>query len=160
MESLQSFIVDESQATILNPLGISPFYFIAAIILKSIGVTLLDPVVLGICKLLGVKKLSSREPIPIMRGLEFLETKDYLFLLTNQVIETIGVMYFIQFTLFQGTVILDLEKVTIGNSVAFVYFAVILDDFIYYFAHQLMHHRSLYALCHKRKYVVMVVDEF
>mmetsp|Transcript_1031 Transcript_1031/g.2501 ORF Transcript_1031/g.2501 Transcript_1031/m.2501 type:complete len:286 (-) Transcript_1031:678-1535(-) len=143
--------LDSVERTAWNPLGLEMHVWIAFVVLKAIGVTVLDPIVLGFCKLFRVSKLPSREPEPIAKGLEELVFKDYLFLFINQIMEGIGMMYFGAFALFEDESLVsrDLTKVTLGNTLGFTYIVFLLDDFMYYFAHRFMHHPSVYALCHK-----------
>jgi len=141
--------LDGQERTWLNPLGVSNQSFMAALVLKSIGVVLLDPIVIGLCRLLRASKLPSREPEPIMKGLEALTWKDGAFLLINQLFETVGTMHWFAFALFEDGVERDLSKVSLGNVIGFLYFVFLIDDLLYYFAHRFMHLPSVYPWCHK-----------
>ncbi|GBG34819.1 Methylsterol monooxygenase 1 [Hondaea fermentalgiana] len=142
-------VIYASDKTVWNPLGLELNVFVAFVLFKSTAIVLLDPVVLGLCWLFGAKKLPSREPVPIMKGLEALEPKDYFFLVFNQIIESIGALYMFDAALSAPYIERDMSKITLGNTVGFVYLIFIIDDFMYYFAHRIMHHPAFYAWCHK-----------
>mmetsp|Transcript_7294 Transcript_7294/g.11647 ORF Transcript_7294/g.11647 Transcript_7294/m.11647 type:complete len:274 (-) Transcript_7294:706-1527(-) len=141
--------IDKADRSLFNPLGLSAYAWAVVILLKSIGVVLLDPIVIGLCKLFNVSKMPSRVPTPIMKGLEQLIAKDFMFLLVNQVIEGIGMMYFVSFAVLHPQVLRNFEDMNLGNVVGFSYLVFIVDDFFYYWAHRAMHLPLLYPLCHK-----------
>lgn len=151
LEVLEAIEVRREQGSLANPLGLDAQWWAAAVCFKVVaGFLAIDFVVVGLCKLLGAKKLPTRDPVPIMKGLERLAPKDYLFLLINQVIETVGVMHMLSFALWHPGVVRDLGSAGVGNVVGFVYFVFLVDDAMYYWAHRAMHHPLLYALVHKR----------
>lgn len=99
-------------------------------------------------KILKVPKMPSRTP-PIMKGLQRLQTKDYLCLLANQVIETIFMMNWCRFFLVDSYVERSLSGFTLWNTAVSFYAIFLVDDVIYYFAHRIMHLPAFYPWCHK-----------
>mmetsp|Transcript_5828 Transcript_5828/g.10428 ORF Transcript_5828/g.10428 Transcript_5828/m.10428 type:complete len:284 (+) Transcript_5828:99-950(+) len=134
---------------VVNPLGLSAPAMVTVVVGKTLGGLLADGLLLLVCMLLGAKKLPTRDPTPISKGLETLIAKDYLFLAINQVLEAIGVMHVVQVVLSEPKVQWGLEDLTVANSLLVVYTIVMVDDFMYYFIHRLMHVPALYPYCHK-----------
>lgn len=148
MSSLQSML-DQSPRTVLNPLGVTITTWFGLIALKSFSIILLEFPLIALCKVLGVKKLPSREPKPIMKGLEALLAKDYIFLACNQALEAIALQHFSQFALDDRKVMRHLEQLSFGNTVCAIYLTFLISDFLYYWAHRAMHLPSLYRYIHK-----------
>jgi sterol desaturase/sphingolipid hydroxylase (fatty acid hydroxylase superfamily) len=141
--------IGKSNVTLLNPLGLTLDMWVAVLTLVVVGVSLLDPIALGICYLLQVPKMPSRVPEPIMKGLEKLQAKDYLFLVINQPVQACAMMHFVHFACLQEGVLRTSSEMTVGNTVVFVFLVFLLDDFVYYWSHRCMHLPSVYALVHK-----------
>eukprot|EP00746_Dinoflagellata_sp_MGD_P013116 gnl/MRDRNA2_/MRDRNA2_128209_c0_seq1.p1 gnl/MRDRNA2_/MRDRNA2_128209_c0~~gnl/MRDRNA2_/MRDRNA2_128209_c0_seq1.p1 ORF type:complete len:283 (-),score=46.33 gnl/MRDRNA2_/MRDRNA2_128209_c0_seq1:265-1113(-) len=141
--------LDQVPRSVFNPLGVCLATWFGLLVLKSLSVLLIDPIVLTCCKMLHVKKLPSREPKPIMKGLEAFAAKDFCFLAINQAVESVALQYFAQFALDNSKVVRAAEQLTFGNTVVAVYLIFLVDDFIYYWAHRAMHLPSLYPYIHK-----------
>jgi sterol desaturase/sphingolipid hydroxylase (fatty acid hydroxylase superfamily) len=137
------------EASVWNPLGLTPRAWAVGVAVVVCGVTLLDPLALGVARLLRVAKLPSREPVPIMKGLESLSSKDLLFLAVNQLVQTWGMMHFAQFAFAQAGVVRAAEGASLGNTVGAAYAIFLLDDLFYYWCHRIMHLPSLYPWVHK-----------
>lgn len=113
-----------------------------------------DESVTKLLQVLKVKKLPSRTP-PIMKGLERLEMKDYCYLFINQFIETIFLIQVAYFSAtnnnvrrsFDTTLLKPLTGVVL--VVLPMYPMFLINDFFYYFFHNLMHHPILYPWIHK-----------
>lgn len=149
MNSAWQSKLDQSPRSFLNPLGVSLGIWLALLVLKSLSVLVLDPIVSTLCKVLKVKKLPSREPEPIMKGLEAFATKDYCFLAVNQAIESVALQYFAQFALDDSKVLRASDGLSFGNTIVAIYLVFLVDDFIYYWAHRAMHLPALYPHIHK-----------
>lgn len=141
--------LDQLPRSFWNPLGVSITAWLGLLALKSLSVLLIDPLVITLCKTFGVKKLPSREPEPIMRGLEKFSSKDYSFLAFNQVVEAVMLQYFAQFALDNSKVMRAPDQLSFGNTIIAIYLVFLIDDFIYYWAHRAMHLPSLYRYIHK-----------
>lgn len=122
--------------------------WIGLVVFKSISVFFLEFPLLALCKGLGVKKLASRDP-PVIKGLERLTPKDYLFLACNQVVEAIALQHFAQFALDDKKVMRAPEQLSLGSTICAIYLTVLVSDFIYYWAHRAMHLPALYPYIHK-----------
>jgi len=139
---------DDTHNGILNPFNLSPQIWMLVVVIKALGEVILDPLILFVVQLLRIPKMPSRTP-PIMKGLQTLETKDYLFLLVNQGIEAIFVMNWSHMMLFDANVQRSTLNFTISNTIVAFYTIFLLDDFLYYFAHRIMHMPLFYPWCHK-----------
>jgi sterol desaturase/sphingolipid hydroxylase (fatty acid hydroxylase superfamily) len=138
-----------AEASLWNSLGLTLRAWAVGVAVVVCGVSLLDPVALGVARLLRVAKLPSREPVPIMKGLEELSRKDLCFLAVNQLVQTWGMMHFAQFAFAQAGVVRAAEGASLGNTIGAAYAIFLLDDFFYYWCHRILHLPSVYPWVHK-----------
>ena len=78
--------MEDSWSTVswlMNPLCLTFGQYCLCAFLKFSAEALLDFLVVGPLYVMDYKKLPSRVPFPIMKGLEHLEMKDYLYLFLN-----------------------------------------------------------------------------
>ena len=134
---------------IINPLELTSYSWTIIMISKWLGVILLDSFIMGINEICKVKKLSSRKFLNSFRKLKHMKTKDLLYISINQYIEVIGIMYFVRFAFTSPNVLWELNELSIGNSIVFVYAAIYINDFFYYWYHRILHFSILYQLIHK-----------
>ena len=130
----------------LNPLELEPLVFIGLAVGKSTAAEIFNVVLLEGLRLVGFPKLPSREPKPIIKGLEKLEMKDYIFLILNQSVEVIFLFHLFKFAL---TLPRNVEEITFLNTVVAFYATFLLDDFFYYFLHRFLHVPAVYPYVHK-----------
>jgi sterol desaturase/sphingolipid hydroxylase (fatty acid hydroxylase superfamily) len=135
-----------TQQSVLNPLGLSAVTFGVIIVAKFFAEELLDTLLVTALKLSNHALLPSRVPVPMMKGLEALGAVDCLYLCVNQFVECVFLMHLISLGLALPRA---LAAMTLLNTVAAFYLTFLVDDFVYYLAHRLMHHPWLYPYCHK-----------
>jgi len=130
----------------VNPLNVSFVTFVCVTLLKAAAEEMLNAIIVNVLALSKHSLLPSRVPTPMMRGLETLAPKDYLFLFINQFVEAVFLMHLAALALSLPKVLAEL---TVFNSVGAFYLTYLIDDFVYYWAHRAMHLPLLYPLCHK-----------
>ena len=133
---------------LVNPWDVSLELWVLAVALKACAVFALDHVLFALLRWFNVRKMPTREP-RIAKGLEVLQVRDYTFVVMNQVIETVFVMHLLRYICYDEAVLRSVEDLRVMNSIAPVYLIFVMDDFIYYFTHRVMHHPLLYKWCHK-----------
>ena len=130
----------------INPLGFSLWMFIGVAIAKAVSAEMLNLMILQGLHLVSFPKMPSREPVPISKGLEYLERKDYVFLVLNQAVELV---FLLNLAVFALTLPREAEELTVLNTVVVFYAAFLLDDFFYYFMHRFLHVPAVYPYVHK-----------
>ena len=130
----------------LNPLGLPLWAYAVAAVAKFIAEEVLNVIILTFLKLISHVKLPSREPKPIGKGLEFLQTKDYIYLTINQGVELVFLFHLAHLGL---SLPIHPEQLTVSNTLVAFYATVFLNDFFYYFLHRFLHVPAIYPYIHK-----------
>jgi len=129
-----------------NPLNFSLVTFVVLTIVKAVAEELLSFAIVTALQWSKHTKLPSRVPVPMMKGLETLQAKDYAFLVINQFVEMSFVVHLFALMLRLPKF---LAEATLMNTVVAFYMCFIIDDFFYYWAHRFMHLPAVYPWCHK-----------
>lgn len=130
----------------VNPLQFPILSIIPLVLLKFLAEELLDSIIKQTLTFLNHPKLPSREPVPVMKGLEHLQAKDLLYLAINEFINWVFLVHLFRFVL---TLPMDLESLSFTNTVVAFYVTFYTDDFFYYFLHRFMHLPLVYPYIHK-----------
>jgi len=136
----------EQVINFLNPFGLDPLIYVGLAIVKFTLAELLNIVLLNVLYYIQYPKMPSREPKPIIKGLEKLEWKDYSFLVFNQYVELLFLLHLVQFGL---SLPRELDDVTVSNTLLAFCATFIVDDFFYYFLHRFLHVPAVYPYVHK-----------
>lgn len=131
-----------------NPFDLSIQLWTLAVVLKSVAVLALDQILFAALRYFKCRKMPTREP-KIAKGLEKLERMDYTFIVINQTIETVFVVHLLNFIISDDLVVRAVEELSLLNTILPMYLIFLMDDFMYYFTHRLMHHPLFYQWCHK-----------
>jgi len=143
---MESEYLIQQALSFVNPLQLPLELWLGVAAAKFVAEELLNVVLLGFLSAISYTKLPSRDPKPIIKGLEKLELKDYTFLAVNQAVELIFLLHLAKFGL---TLPYLPEDLNFMNTVVAFYATIYLDDFFYYFLHRFLHVPAVYPYVHK-----------
>ncbi len=132
---------------LFNPFELKMYTWAVIYILKAIGLSLLETLVLFFIQ--NSKKLEFRDNNKKAKRLEKLQIIDYLFLFINSFVETIFVHHLSLFVLNDKYIIKAMDSITIINGCVSFYLLFLADDFFYAISHRIMHWGPLYPWIHK-----------
>jgi sterol desaturase/sphingolipid hydroxylase (fatty acid hydroxylase superfamily) len=136
-------------AYLANPWALETKAWALVYLLKSLGLALMDVLVLSLIRWTAASKLKYRENNPNAKGLERLEWIDYIFLFLNSVIETIFVHHAAKFIVESPHVVTGMDELGVMNTLVAFYLIFVVDDLLYAPSHRLMHWKYLYPYIHK-----------
>lgn len=143
MESLTR----ENLEWFLNPTILPVHYVFGLLAVKFLAEEVLNFALDRTLGWLQFPQLPGRDKEGAHKGLERLEFRDYTYLFLNQFVEMVFVLHLLQKA--WTSMPLWPEQATVSNTVGAIYATFLIDDFIYYFAHRIMHVPWVYPWIHK-----------